>query len=86
MLIKACRPGANLTRAAYIFRPVNPGQINQFIVKDFIDNLSWMENVLKQLPAYYGSGIVLKSPTLSLLTYKLEDVVEIISLHIRKHL
>jgi hypothetical protein len=86
VLIKACRPGANPTRTVSIFRPVNTIQINQSIVKDFIDNLSWMENVLEQLPAYYGSGIILKSPAFGLLTYKLEDAVEIISLHIRKHL
>ena len=85
-LIKACSPGANPTQTAPVFRPADPSDISDAILQEFIDNLSWMENTLKQLPSYYGLGIVLKSPALGLLTYTLEDAVEIISLHIRKHL
>ena len=85
-LIKACSPGANPTQTAPVFRPADPSDISNAILQEFTDNLSWMENTLKQLSCYYGLGIVLKSPALGLLTYKLEDAVEIISLHIRKHL
>ena len=67
-----------------IFEP-SASDIHPGIVNDFIQHQEKLKNYFKQLSAMNGTTTVIASPVSSMITYSLDDALQIIAGHEQRH-